>query len=148
MLDPKHPITIGGKEYVITPPTLMTEDAFQDYLKKYAVSEVVRMRDTYGQAFPEALKAITQEIASGTYDWLSNEFLKAILCDKHAQKLAELVLNQEGSITLDTVKKHWRDVDGDTLIKDGEVVPVTKGVILFSKIWEYINRPNSPGPAQ
>lgn len=150
MLDPFHLIRIGGKDYKITPPTLGTEDLFTDYLKKFAAQEVARLRESYGPAFPEALKAVTQDVASGSYDWLSDGFWRAVMTDRHLQKLSELVLNQEanGAVTLDMVRRHWRESDGDTIVKDGQIVPVTKGQLLAAKIVEYILRPNVQGPAQ
>lgn len=150
MLDPRHTITIGGKEYVITPPNLATEDSFTYYLKKTAAADVASMADAWGQKFGEAAKAVQEAITTGYYDWFADGFLKCISNDKHFMKLAELVLNQETAIPPEVLKKHWKDRDGSDTITtpEGKVETLSKAQMLFSKIWEYINRPNSQGPAQ
>lgn len=149
MMNPETPISIDGNPHVITPPNLKTEGLFQDYLRKMAIQDTVRMRESFGPSYNDTLAAVTRDVNAGVYDWFGEVFWRALGTERHMQHLATFVLNQDKPvITVEDVRKHWRDRSGLKIVRDDqEIENATVGQLLAHTIQQYIARPNEIAPA-
>lgn len=136
----------NGKEYILTPPNLATEDQFADYLGSYAIREVTRKQKAFGQAFETALTIVYRDVASGYYSWFGEGWAKAINSDLHFKELVRLILMQEPGNALLPQQIHdaWLQDSGEKK-PDGNVLTI--GEKMVQSIWGFINRKNSPSPA-
>jgi hypothetical protein len=146
LFNARETFNYNGREYILTPPNLATEDMFADYLGNFAIREVTRKKKAFGDAFETALTLVYRDVASGYYTWFGEGWAKAINSDLHFKELVRLILAQEPDNQLypQQINEAWTQDSGEKK-PDGSVL--TLGEKMVQAIWGFINRKNSPSPA-
>jgi hypothetical protein len=144
--------------YGITPFSGDTELIYEDYLKRHAIADVVRMSDTYGPLQAEALRDARRDGADGYYEWGGEGWRRTLNSNKHLKELALMNFCQShGDLDRETLDAHWRqtakvDATGKeeavTRVNPatGRIETCCKGQLIVDAMMELIFRPNSQGP--
>lgn len=165
---PEETIKYGGKQYALRPPTWETRRLYSAYLEDGANQSAVNLQRL--RSIPQAIivKTLAElAVASGSehaFDWGSEVFRKSLGATENMKHLVILTFAQKDSDGKVTNGEFLDPEDAHQLIDAMWEAPVdppyqiqfrgeewwvrTLGDKITATMWEYIDRPNSPAPAE